>query len=80
LRATNTHATTQVIQTKKIYTGVWIKRRQPPSKISKNFYWNSFLFIDFNTGLYFKLGHVTFICDRRSEIYHTMKQFLAKNT
>jgi hypothetical protein len=24
------------------------------------------------------LGHIAFICDRRSGIYHTVKQFLAK--
>jgi hypothetical protein len=27
---------------------------------------------------YFKLGYITFICDRRSGIYHTVKQFLAE--
>jgi hypothetical protein len=33
-----------------------------------------------HTILYFKLGHIAFICDRRSGTYHTMKQFLQRNT
>jgi hypothetical protein len=33
------------------------------------------IFIDLNRVHYFKLGHITFVGDRRSVVYHTVKQF-----
>jgi hypothetical protein len=36
------------------------------------------IFIDFNGVYYYILGHIAFMCDGRSGVYHTVKQFLAK--
>lgn len=79
---TTTHATAKVNQTKKIYIKTFGQKDISPQakycKILTKFQLDFIAFIDFNGVYYFKLGHVAFICDRRRERYHTVKEFLAK--
>jgi hypothetical protein len=60
--------------------GVWIKGRQPPSKILKTiltrFHWFFMVFFRVHC---FKLEHFDFICDG-SAIYRTVKEFWQRNT